>query len=172
LYDFIEMDGEINLDDWAYDNWSEDIYDFVDDWDAEWQCASHPASDFAGVASPGGGDGITQTIVNDSDMTVQVDWIDFSGNRVNYVTLGPWETYDQGTYVGHIWTFVVDGVDVQYYIADRCTARFVFHADEHWGDVPTNAMFNGESCAVYISDDMMERYFFIDGVVTVHSYMM
>ena len=57
---------------------------------------------------------------------MNVDWIDLSGNRVNFATLTPGEFVDQGTYPGHIWAFVSESGEALKYFeaAADCLAVF------------------------------------------------
>jgi hypothetical protein len=63
------------------------------------------------------GSSTTIEFINATTETVHVSWLDYSGNRVLYNTLAPWQAYPQGTYVTHPWV-VTDA-------AGQCLVIFV-----------------------------------------------
>jgi hypothetical protein len=50
--------------------------------------------------------------INLTNLTVDVNWIDYSGNEVFYNTLAPGQSYQQGTFITHPWVIEVHGTDV------------------------------------------------------------
>ena len=84
------------------------------------------------AAVPGGNCTITQDrsissvsplvnlkFVNDTDVTVDIYWLNFLGQREFFQTLGPGQSYVQGTYLTHPWVAVAanSGVCVGYTLA-------------------------------------------------------
>ncbi len=50
--------------------------------------------------------------INNTNLTVDINWIDYSGNEVLYNTLAPGQSYEQGTFITHPWVAEVNGTDV------------------------------------------------------------
>ncbi|CAK9294770.1 unnamed protein product [Gordionus sp. m RMFG-2023] len=46
---------------------------------------------------------------NETDLSIDVYWINYKGARVKYKTLTPSQTLDVITFVGHPWIFVING---------------------------------------------------------------
>jgi hypothetical protein len=56
--------------------------------------------------SVGGEDGkgeVSFSFINDSPVTVQIDWLSYAGARQEFVTLQPGEAYSVSTYIGNVW---------------------------------------------------------------------
>ncbi|EFL89934.1 hypothetical protein [Ahrensia sp. R2A130] len=56
-----------------------------------------------GSRSPGTQQKTTVTFTNSSNQTRLIDWVDFNGKPVRYQTLQPGQSYQQSTYVSHVW---------------------------------------------------------------------
>src|SRR3954447_1717848 len=85
------------------------------------------------------------TFVNDTSGTVDVDWLNYHGNRVFYYTLQPHTSYVQQTWVTHPWVAIdrATGVCVGYTVAR--TDAFVYHINGSTTSTPT-----APTCARYI----------------------
>lgn len=55
------------------------------------------------VPRSAGGDSTTMEIVNNTDKTLSVFWMDTQGGRVPYGKINPGDTFSQNTYVSHAW---------------------------------------------------------------------
>ncbi|GAA2969852.1 VHL beta domain-containing protein [Actinokineospora diospyrosa] len=53
--------------------------------------------------SPASQDTVTLTFINHATTPLNIYWLTFEGDEKLYQTLAPQATYDQPTYVGHIW---------------------------------------------------------------------
>ena len=43
------------------------------------------------------------SFVNDSPVTVEIDWLNYGGARQEFDTLQPNQTYNVNTYIGNVW---------------------------------------------------------------------
>lgn len=59
------------------------------------------------------------TMRNDSGRTVDLCWLDFSGQRKLYHTLEPGQSVVQHTFVGHDWEALADGLTIARYTGDE-----------------------------------------------------
>lgn len=65
------------------------------------------------------------TIVNRSDRTLKLFWLDFDGNAQLYHTLGPGGRAQQSTFVGHTWMVTTqDGICIGIYDAAPISIAF------------------------------------------------
>lgn len=56
-----------------------------------------------GVRSTGSAQGASFTLLNESDASVDLKWVDYSGVEQSYGTLAAGANLNQGTYVTHVW---------------------------------------------------------------------
>lgn len=95
---------------------------FTPDLAAPLDMASDAGSDDGGVPDQGafmldrdnppecslqGGPSQTVTFVNGLDRAIDLYWIHFNCATVKYVTLQPGASYDQSTFVGHVWDYSI-----------------------------------------------------------------
>ncbi|KIL65471.1 hypothetical protein M378DRAFT_162096 [Amanita muscaria Koide BX008] len=67
-----------------------------------------PSSACQNLFSTNGGASTYVNFVNGLDVDAKTFWIDWSGNRVFYVTVKPGQMFRQQTYVGHPWEVITD----------------------------------------------------------------
>lgn len=77
-------------------------------------------ADFGTIRSQGQGPSVTLRFTNRQPRPVLVNWIDYDGRPVIYATVETGESYDQPTFVGHVWlvTWALEGQCIGLYEAD------------------------------------------------------
>lgn len=65
--------------------------------------STFPCSDESSLRSTGGGAQVPFSFVNNSQESLQIIWLNYSGSRVTYDILPPGRTYRINTYVGEVW---------------------------------------------------------------------
>lgn len=79
---------------------------------------AYPSCDQAPKASPSSSLPMTMTFQNISNETLQLDWIDFSGNRKSYGLVGPGQIKTLSTFAGHVWQWTrPPGTCINRYVA-------------------------------------------------------
>jgi hypothetical protein len=63
----------------------------------------YPCGDEGSIHSAVSYEQVPVVFTNDSSESLQVIWLNTSGNRVLYDTLSPGNSYSADTYVGHVW---------------------------------------------------------------------
>ncbi|CAK9294771.1 unnamed protein product [Gordionus sp. m RMFG-2023] len=65
---------------------------------------------------------------NETDLSIDVYWINYKGARVKYKTLTPSQTLDVITFVGHPWIFVINGT---VYSLKECCFNSLKHKNQN-----------------------------------------
>lgn len=63
---------------------------------------------------------VSFSFINDSPVTVQIDWLSYTGARQEFDTLQPGDTYNVNTYIGNVWVIANSSAACEfiYYIND------------------------------------------------------
>jgi hypothetical protein len=63
---------------------------------------------------------VSFSFINDSPVTVQIDWLSYAGARQEFDTLQPGDTYNVNTYIGNVWVITNGSAACEfiYYIND------------------------------------------------------